>query len=194
MNLANWLTVLRIVLIPVFIAILLQRRMDWALVAFVSAALTDLLDGFVARRTRITTLGRFLDPTADKLMLVSAFVILPFIDGIPAWVSVVVVSRDVIISLGTLIIYLTWGSTKITVRPLGKLTTLAQSVGVGFVILARIVSVLHPAVNLVCYGVAALTAASGIDYILVGIRQANALSAMSAKGPEPPQMPPLQPG
>jgi cardiolipin synthase len=180
MTLANWLTVLRIVLIPVFIAILLQGRMDWALVAFVSAALTDVLDGFVARRTRITVLGRYLDPTADKLMLVSAYVILPFIDGIPAWVSVVVVSRDVIISLGTLIIYLSWGSVKVEARPLGKLSTLVQSLAVGYVILAHLIGGLHASVLWASYLVAAITAASGIDYILIGIRQANALSAAAA--------------
>ncbi len=183
MTFANWLTVLRIVLIPVFIAILLHGRMDWALVAFVSAALTDVLDGFVARRTKITTLGRFLDPAADKLMLVSAYVILPFIDGIPAWISVVVVSRDVIISLDTLILYLSWGSAKVAVRPLGKLTTLVQSVAVGYVILAHLVVGLHDSALWAGYLVAAVTTASGLDYILIGIRQANAFSA-AARSPE----------
>lgn len=183
MNLANWLTMLRIVLIPVFIAILLHGRMDWALAAFVLAALTDVLDGFVARRTQITTLGRFLDPTADKLMLVSAYVILPFIDGIPAWVSVIVVSRDVIISLGTLLIYLTWGTVKAAVRPLGKITTLVQSVAVGFVLLAHLLGGLDDAVRWFAYLVAAVTTASGIDYILIGIHQANTLSS-AARTPE----------
>jgi cardiolipin synthase (CMP-forming) len=138
-----------------------------------------VLDGFVARRTKITTLGKILDPAADKLMVVSAYIILPFFDHIPAWVSVVVVSRDVIISLGFLIIYLNWGSTQIMVRPLGKWTTFVQCVGIGLFILSQVVTPLSVFAHYFLYLVAAVTAASGLDYILYGVRQANILTAQN---------------
>jgi cardiolipin synthase (CMP-forming) len=179
MNLANWLTASRIFLIPVFITMLLQDRMLWALGAFIAAAVTDILDGYIARRTHTTTLGRFLDPAADKLMLVSAFVILPLIDGIPIWVTAVVVSRDVIITLGYWVTYLTWGSAKITVRPLGKVTTLSQIVGVGLVMLERLFHGPHWFVLVALYIVAGITIASGVDYVLFGIRQASFLHGES---------------
>lgn len=176
MLIANWLTLMRIILIPVFITMLIQRRLGLALTAFLLAALTDMLDGFIARRTKTTTLGRFLDPAADKLMLASAYIILPIVDGIPIWVTVVVVSRDVIITLGYLLMYFTWGSAKISVRWLGKTTTLAQCVGVGLLLLFKLLGGYPNAALYVAYGVAAITAISGLDYILFGIRQANELS------------------
>jgi CDP-diacylglycerol--glycerol-3-phosphate 3-phosphatidyltransferase len=177
MSPANWLTVLRIVLIPLFIVLLFQKRMDLALLAFVLAAATDVLDGFVARRTRVTSLGRFLDPAADKLMLVSAFIVLPMVDAIPAWITIVVVSRDVIISLGYLVIYLTWGATRVAVRPLGKITTLFQSLAVGFIILTHLLPFLSPGRAFAAYGVVVITALSGLDYIIFGVRWADQLMA-----------------
>jgi cardiolipin synthase len=185
MTLANGLTASRIFLIPLFITMLLQDRMGWALAAFCAAAITDMLDGYIARRTRTTTLGRFLDPMADKLMLASAFVILPIIDRIPVWVAVVVVSRDVIITLGYWIMYLTWGSAKITVRPLGKITTLSQCIVVGLVMLDKLLHGPHELVIYAMYTVAVITAISGVDYVLFGIRQANTLSAQSHSDPPP---------
>lgn len=177
MSLANALTVTRMVLIPVFIALLFQRQVGWALTAFVLAAVTDALDGFIARRTQTTTLGRFLDPMADKLMLVSAFIVLPMATEFPIWVTVVVVSRDLIISLGYLITYLIWGSARVSVRPLGKITTLVQSIGVGVFMLATFYVGSHPLVLWLAYLIAAVTAASGTDYVLFGIRQARQLAA-----------------
>ena len=177
MYLANWLTMLRIVLIPFFVSALIYQRLDWALVYFLLAAVTDVLDGFVARRTQVTALGSFLDPMADKLLLVSAFILLPTLNGIPVWVAVVVVSRDVIIPLGCLIIYLTWGSVKIGVRSLGKLVTFIQSICVAGVLLGELLGGFGTVMLYFAYLVAAITAASGIDYIIIGIRQANELSA-----------------
>jgi cardiolipin synthase (CMP-forming) len=181
MTIANWLTASRIFLIPFFITMLLQDRIWLALAAFVAAAVTDVLDGYIARRTRTTTLGRFLDPAADKLMLVSAYVILPLIDRIPVWVAAVVVSRDVILTLGYGVTYFTWGTGKITVRPLGKITTLVQILGVGLVMLDKLLHLQHESVVYTLYGVAAVTAISGVDYVLFGLRQANELSAKSGK-------------
>jgi len=98
MGLANWLTVLRILLIPVFISLLVYRKPGPALVVFVAAALTDLLDGYVARRHGLSSrLGAFLDPMADKLLLVSSFVTLTWLKALPFWIAAVVISRDLIL-------------------------------------------------------------------------------------------------
>jgi len=175
MSLANWLTLFRIILIPFFVAALIYRRLELAFASFLLAVLTDVLDGFVARRTRVTTWGRFLDPMADKLLLASAFVILPIVNGIPVWVTVVVVSRDVIIALGYLLLYLNWGSTQIRVRPLGKATTFLQSFCVAAAILSMMISAYEFIVIYLAYTVALVTAVSGIDYIMQGFLRANEL-------------------
>lgn len=177
MSIANWLTFLRILLIPVFVAALMYCRLDLALASFVLAAITDALDGFVARRTKVTTLGRFLDPVADKLLLASAFIVLPIVYQFPVWISVVVVSRDVIIALGYLLIYLHWGSARIKVRPLGKLTTFLQSLFVAGFILSAMYNSFETLVLYFAYTIAVITGISGADYILQGFLHANELQA-----------------
>jgi len=94
MGLANWLTTLRILLIPVFVTLLVYRKAGWALVVFCAASLTDMLDGYIARkRGTQTRLGAFLDPVADKLLITSAFITLTYLKVIPFWITAVVVSR-----------------------------------------------------------------------------------------------------
>src|ERR671910_2144427 len=101
MGLANWLTVLRILLIPVFVTLLVYKRPGLALIVFASAALTDLLDGYVARhRGSQSRLGAFLDPMADKMLLVSSFVTLTWLRVLPFWITAVVISRDLILMVG----------------------------------------------------------------------------------------------
>jgi phosphatidylglycerophosphate synthase len=103
MGLANWLTTLRILLIPVFVTLLVYRKAGWALVVFCAASLTDMLDGYIARkRGTQTRLGAFLDPVADKLLLTSAFITLTYLKVIPFWIAAVVVSRDLILSVAEL--------------------------------------------------------------------------------------------
>ncbi len=108
MGLANWLTVLRILLIPVFVSLLVYRKPGPALVVFAGAALTDLLDGWIARRRRSQSrLGAFLDPTADKLLLTASFVTLTYLKVLPFWIAVVVISRDVILTFFQILTVLT---------------------------------------------------------------------------------------
>src|SRR5437899_12624048 len=105
MGLANWLTVLRILLIPVFVSLLVYRKPGLALVVFVAAALTDLLDGYVARRQGLSSrLGAFLDPMADKLLLVSSFVTLTWLKTLPFWIAAAVINRDLILMVRALVI------------------------------------------------------------------------------------------
>ena len=107
MGLANWLTLLRILLIPVFVSLLVYRRPGPALIVFGLAALTDLLDGWAARHWKDeSSLGAFLDPMADKLLLTSSFVTLTYLKVLPFWIAAVVISRDVILVLGALLIYM----------------------------------------------------------------------------------------
>src|SRR5205809_4578570 len=127
MGLANWLTVLRILLIPVFVSLLVYRKPGPALVVFVAAALTDLLDGYVARRHGLSSrLGAFLDPMADKLLLVSSFVTLTWLKALPFWIAAVVISRDLILMVGALVIHMAGG--RIYPRPsrAGKAATFFQ--------------------------------------------------------------------
>src|SRR2546430_14160196 len=110
MGLANWLTVLRILLIPVFVSLLVFRKPGPAVVVFVAAALADLLDGYVARRHGLSSrLGAFLDPMADKLLLVSSFVTLTWLKALPFWIAAVVISRDLILMVGALVIHMAGG-------------------------------------------------------------------------------------
>ena len=107
MGLANWLTLLRILLIPVFVSLLVYRRPGPALIVFGVAALTDLLDGWAARHWKDeSSLGAFLDPMADKLLLTASFVTLTYLKVLPFWIAAVVISRDVILVLGALLIYM----------------------------------------------------------------------------------------
>lgn len=107
---ANQLTITRMLLIPAFVILLMYGYQGWALVTFLAAALTDLLDGLIARLTgQKTTLGAWLDPMADKLLLVTMFVMLTLPEigtpnRLPLWFTVLVISRDVCI-VGTVAVF-----------------------------------------------------------------------------------------
>jgi CDP-diacylglycerol--glycerol-3-phosphate 3-phosphatidyltransferase len=104
MNLPNKLTVFRVVLVPFFVAFLLlsgtNESLKWvALVIFVVASLTDLLDGHIARsRNLVTTFGKFMDPLADKILTISGMICLIELGRIPSWIVVIIVAREFIIS------------------------------------------------------------------------------------------------
>jgi cardiolipin synthase len=107
LNLANCLTLFRILTIPIFLEFLAYHFYWEALLVFAIGGLTDFLDGFVARRmNQQTALGAYLDPVADKLLVITSFIMLGSIGGIPVWLTVIVVARDVLIVLGYGIIYL----------------------------------------------------------------------------------------
>ena len=100
---ANQLTILRIMLAPAFVLLLVYGHLGWALVTFITAGATDALDGLIARSAgQRTSLGAWLDPMADKLLLVTTFIVLtlpgiPLTNHLPLWLTVVVISRDVVI-------------------------------------------------------------------------------------------------
>ncbi len=181
MGLANWLTVLRIVLIPLFVLLLLYKRPGLALVVFASAALTDLLDGYVARRRGSQTrLGAFLDPMADKLLLTAAFVTLTHLRVLPAWITVVVISRDVILMMGALLIHMLGG--RIYPRPTwaGKAATFFQILAVLAGMMARYFRPWGPnalVLSSFVWLAAIFTIVSGLQYLVQGMRYLSATDA-----------------
>jgi len=173
LNLPNCLTLIRIVLIPFFLVLLASSLYLEALVVFVAGGLTDFLDGAVARMThQQTLLGAFLDPIADKLLVMSSFGMLGFVGAIPPWLVVLVVSRDIIILLGCGMIYL-FVEERLEVRPtlVSKVNTCLQLVTVGIVLLVLYApDLLDPWVaDLLIFGTAATTAISGFQYIYRGL-------------------------
>lgn len=127
MSVPNYITLLRIVLVPVVIWLILTGEVRLAFWLFLLAGLCDALDGWIARRFNMQTpLGAHLDPIADKLLLVGVFVTLGVVDALPLWLVVLVVSRDVMIVIAFAVVYLM--GRPIQVRPLmvSKVNTAAQ--------------------------------------------------------------------
>lgn len=178
MGLANWLTIVRILLIPVFVTLLVYNRVALAFGTFVLAGLTDALDGYIARtRGSKTRLGAFLDPLADKLLLTASFVTLTykFPRVLPFWLTAVVLSRDVLLILGALLVMLTGGHIRPAPTMLGKTSTVFQMVTVGVALLVvahvRVFEPVRPALLLVT---AAFTIGSGVQYVVLAPRYIDA--------------------
>jgi cardiolipin synthase len=171
MNLPNSLTVLRILLIPFFVGFLIYGHYDWALGTLLVAGVTDVLDGVIARiANQRTKLGAYLDPLADKLLLTSAFVTLAILHFVPGWVAIVVLSRDLIIVAGTLLLHVTETPIEVVPTTLGKGTTLAQ---LTYLVLALVLIYLQKDVRQLMPLLAvmlALTVGSGLQYVYRGIR------------------------
>ena len=171
MNLPNTITLIRVVLIPVFIGLMSYAHYRMALGVFIAACLTDALDGSIARLTNTQTeLGAFLDPVADKLLIVSSFVTLAILAKIPAWLVIVVISRDAILVLGSLVIYFTGHN--LTIRPsiLGKVTTFCQLVVVTITLVLIAYGVKSVYQQGAYWVTAGVTVASGVQYVLRGMK------------------------
>ncbi len=182
-NLPNSLTVLRILLVPVFVGLLLYGHYDSALITLLIAALTDTLDGMVARLTdQRTRLGEYLDPLADKLLLMSAIITLSVLDFIPIWAVIVVVSRDAILLAGTLVANLTETNIDISPTALGKGTTFAQICYVIAIMLYVTEKVPVSLVEPFLWVMVMLTIGSGVHYLWRGIRNVNGSSQSEGSG------------
>jgi cardiolipin synthase len=173
LTLPNFLTLLRIVAIPVFLIFLAHGNHAAAFILFLGAGITDAVDGAVARLTDSgSALGAILDPVADKMLLLSSFVVLGINGAIPVWLVVLVVSRDVIVVLGYCVVYFVHQQAmEVDPSRLGKVNTFLQLFTVGFVLM----SLARPelplsAVNVAIQWVtAATTAASGVQYVYRGL-------------------------
>ena len=174
LGLANWLTIFRIVLIPVFVSLLVYRRVVIALSVFFLASLTDMLDGYIARnRGRQTRLGAFLDPMADKLLLTASFVTLTYLKALPFWITALVMSRALLLLLGAVLIHMTGGQIHPAPTLAGKATTLFQMATVLAAMLTRYFQMPPVIRNALIGSTAALTLASGIQYLMQGTRFLN---------------------
>lgn len=169
-NIPNVLTIIRILLVPLFVIFLIRDLFVSALVVFAIAGLSDGLDGLIARYfNQRTVLGAYLDPIADKLLIISAFISLAVIKIIPGWLAVIVITRDVIILLGIAVFSITDILIEIKPSLVSKCTTVAQ-LGTVIVIL------FYPTVSdasLIKYYIYWLTAGlsiiSGFHYIYKGM-------------------------
>lgn len=169
-TIANVLTLLRMGMTPFLVILVLQGEHGWALVVFVVAGTTDVLDGLAARRGhQRTRLGATLDPIADKILLSSCFVVLTWSRSlhvaIPQWLTVLTLSRDVLIVITALVIVLTLGARVFYPSRLGKLTTFTQVLTVGVVVLLNALAVRLRGIEWLFYLTGALTVASGFHYV-----------------------------
>ncbi|MBW2259712.1 MAG: CDP-alcohol phosphatidyltransferase family protein [Deltaproteobacteria bacterium] len=170
MNIPNALTLLRVLLTPLFAILLIKRFFDHALLVFAIAALSDGLDGLIARLFRQkTTLGAFLDPAADKLLLVTAFVTLAIQALIPSWLAVIVISRDIVILFGVALVTITGHTVEPRPSVLSKITTVAQGACVISVLLGYNVPDLDGIKGALFWFTAGMTVISGLQYIYRGL-------------------------
>jgi cardiolipin synthase len=177
---ANQLTLLRLSLVPAFVIFVLYDRLGWALAAFVTAGITDGLDGLIARWTnQRTALGAFLDPMADKLLLVSAFVVLSLpgiglANRIPIWLTVLVISRDIGIVVTVAIVSLTLGPRTFPPSIYGKVATAIYIVTIAVVLLFNFLERHSMVVDVAIWVSLAITLVSGFHYTAHVRRTLNA--------------------
>lgn len=193
MTTANKITIVRILVVPFFITQVIyyvQAGLEYhrvlALAAFAVAAISDGIDGYIARRyNQRSELGAILDPLADKLLLVSGVILLsldnaPHLPRLPLWLVAMILSRDVLLVIGLAVIYYTCG--KVTVKPVwaGKIATVLQMVCVIWGLLKWNADWLLTW----SVGATAFTGLSGLIYVYDGVRQ---LSASPTSSPTPKQ-------
>jgi len=173
-NLPNLLSVTRIILVPLFIISLINQTFGWALLIFIIAALSDAVDGLLARLLQQRTiLGAYLDPMADKLLSASSFLTLAILNLLPAWLAVIVISRDVIICLGLMILFLTSHSLEIRPSLASKLTTIFQFGTIISTLISEYFSFRPFPIDFLIWGTAVATIISGLQYIGRGIKIFN---------------------
>ncbi|TAN43371.1 MAG: CDP-alcohol phosphatidyltransferase family protein [Nitrospirae bacterium] len=174
-NIPNTLTIARIVIIPVFVTAIIYAKYDYALYLFVVAMLTDLLDGLFARLAdQKTELGTFLDPLADKFLLVTSFILFSLYGWIPKWLAVTIISRDLIVVIGWVLLSLIFHRSKVEPVLLGKAAIASQLLLLAYILLSLTQPSIPPVPKVFVMLTAGLTALSGIQYIYKGLKQANA--------------------
>jgi cardiolipin synthase len=180
-NIANGLTATRVLLVPLFAYLLISDRFRLALLVFAVCGTSDMLDGLLARWLRQrTVVGFYLDPIADKLLMATSFVVLAIVKVVPVWLAIMVISRDIFILIGSLLILLLLDSGQIAATGISKGNTAIQILTVIYFLTIRA----FPGIwNLFAAGVeervteavvalcALSTAASGIHYLVIGIRK-----------------------
>jgi cardiolipin synthase len=175
LNIPNTLTIARIVIIPVFITSIIYKRYDYSLYLFIFAALSDVFDGLLARLTnQKTALGTFLDPLADKFLLVTTYIIMSVYELIPKWLTITVISRDIIIIIGWLLLYLVSDASRVEPSLLGKITIWVQSFLIAYVLVDINFHILSDTPPLLLWITAGITIVSGLHYIYRGMQVSHA--------------------
>ncbi len=168
-NIPNIISIARILVTPVFVILLIEQLFFQAFLVFAMAAISDGVDGFIAKYfNQRTELGAYLDPIADKLLLTAAFISLAILRIIPNWLTIIVITRDIIIALGIVFFIIT--KTDFTIKPsiISKCTTVAQ---LATILLCLLRSNGHNTTQLVIMGITTgLTVISGIHYIFIGFK------------------------
>jgi cardiolipin synthase len=173
---ANQLTILRMLLIPAFVILLLYGHQGWALVTFMVAGLTDLLDGLIARLAgEKTTLGAWLDPMADKLLLVTMFIVLTLPDigsanRLPIWFTILVISRDVAIVATVAVVNLAVGPRTFRPSIFGKIATATYVVTGVVTLYFNYLGQTTEIVDLFVYASLAITLISAFHYLIQVVR------------------------
>lgn len=168
---ANQLTLLRMLLIPAFVILAVYGHLGWALTVFIAAGVTDGLDGLIARRSgQKTSLGAWLDPMADKLLLVTTFVVLtlPGLDltnRLPIWLTVLIISRDVVIVLTVAIVNLAIGPRTFQPSMFGKIATATYIVTAVVAMLFNYLRYRSDIVDVFVWASLAITLISSFHYI-----------------------------
>jgi cardiolipin synthase len=173
---ANQLTLLRMLLVPPFVILLLYGHQGWALLTFMAAGVTDLFDGLIARRTgQKTTLGAWLDPMADKLLLVSMFVMLTLpgigsANRLPLWFTVLVLSRDITIVLTVAVVNLAIGPRTFRPSIFGKVATATYIVTGVITLYFNYIGLQSEVVTTFVYASLAISVISAFDYLVKVVR------------------------
>jgi cardiolipin synthase len=163
----NQITLLRLGFLPIFLILISYEHYRWALAVLVVAGLSDGIDGLLARKlNQRSSLGAYLDPIADKLLLSSSFVILAFKKEIAWWLTIIVLSRDILILIVAVVIILIWGYRPFPPSLLGKMTTFFQIVLVFTAVLGAAYpsALLGSIKQVLIYLVAALATVSAFQY------------------------------
>lgn len=173
-NIPNFLTLLRILITPLFVIFMIKGQYRLSLLVFFLAGVSDGLDGLFARWfNQKTVLGAHLDPIADKLLLISAFVALAVQQIIPSWLAVVVISRDILIITGIAILRYFHATFRIRPSMISKCTTATQLATVFLVLLSFEVTAVGPMLLPLFWFTTILTTASGLHYVVLGITILN---------------------
>lgn len=170
-NIPNTLTIIRIALIPVFITAIIYGRYDYALSLFIIAALTDVFDGLFARiKNQKTPLGTFLDPLADKFLLVTSFIVFSVYNWIPTWLAITVISRDIIVVTGWFVLYFLTGTSRIEPSLLGKATIWLESLLIAYILININLPLLPDIAHTLFFLTAGVSILSALQYMYRGLR------------------------
>jgi cardiolipin synthase (CMP-forming) len=168
---ANQMTLLRMLLIPAFVILVVYGQLGWALTVFAIAGITDGLDGLIARWSgQKTSLGAWLDPAADKLLLVSTFIVLTvpglgLANRLPIWLTVLIITRDIVIVLTVAVVNLAVGPRTFSPSIWGKAATATYIVTAVVVMYFNYLGYASPVVTVFVYASLGITLVSGLHYI-----------------------------